>query len=204
MGKLVTIIGSAGCGKTTLTRLLCQSPRYMAFLEQHHERPFQQTFMQDLKTGAFANQVDFMLFRSEQEADIRARDIIGIQDGGLDQDFHIFTRLFYQNGYLTENEFDLCRRFFHLARRTLPPPDCTIRLLAPPTLLAERRSRRSREIDIAQNADIPKIERLLQEWLSSPACQSPILEIDTQDNDLTYSNSIDKIRRFIETSCNSL
>jgi len=201
MGKLITIIGSTGCGKTTLARLLCQSPRYTAFLEQHHERPFQQTFMQDLKTAAFANQVDFMLFRAEQEAEIRFTEVIGIQDGGLDQDFHIFTRLFFQNGYLSENEFDLCRRFYHLARLTLPPPDCTIYLAAPPALVAERRSRRSRELDIAQNADIPKIERLLQEWLADPGYQSPILEIDTRDNDPTFSSSIQKIQDFIETNC---
>jgi deoxyadenosine/deoxycytidine kinase len=102
MGKLVTIVGNTGCGKTTLAKIICHSSRYTAFLEQHRERPFQETFMQDLKTAAFPNQVDFMLFRAEQEAVIRTSDIVGIQDGGLDQDFHIFTRLFYLNNYLSE------------------------------------------------------------------------------------------------------
>lgn len=200
MGKLVTIVGNTGCGKTTLAKIICQSSRYTAFLEQHHVRPFQETFMQDLKTAAFANQVDFMLFRAEQEAAIRASDCVGIQDGGLDQDFHIFTRLFFLNHYLSENEFVLCKRFYELVRKTLPPPDCVIKLNVPAVkVLAERRKLRNREIDIAQNSDLPKIETLLQEWLCSSLPLPPLLEIDTSDNDPTYSKSIAQILGFIET-----
>jgi deoxyadenosine/deoxycytidine kinase len=197
MGKLFTIVGNTGCGKTTLAKLLCQDAAYTGFLEQHHERPFQDTFMQDRKTAAFANQVDFMLFRAEQEAAIRTSAVTGIQDGGLDQDFYVFTRLFHHNHYLSEGEFELCARFYALARRTLPLPDGMIRLVTPVPLLAERRRLRNRDLDIAQSADLPLIETLLAEWFNGAYPRPPCLEVDTSDNDPTFCMALPRIREFI-------
>jgi deoxyadenosine/deoxycytidine kinase len=199
MGKLITIVGNTGCGKTTLAKLLCQDPTYTGFLEQHHERPFQGTFMQDRKTAAFANQVDFMLFRAEQEAAIRSTAVVGIQDGGLDQDFYIFTHLFHQNQYLSDGEFDLLARFYALNRCTLPPPDATIRLLTPVPLLAERRRLRNRDLDIAQSTDLPHVESLLADWFSGAHPLPPCLEVDTSDNDPTFFACLPRIRKFIKS-----
>src|SRR5512146_2425987 len=86
MGKLVTIVGSSGSGKTTLARVICRSKGFAPFLEDLKIRPFQASFMGELKTYALPNQVDFLLYRAEQELFIRQNDVIGIQDGGLDLD----------------------------------------------------------------------------------------------------------------------
>jgi len=199
MGKLIAIVGNTGCGKTTLAKLLCQDFAYTGFLEQHHERPFQGTFMQDRKTTAFANQVDFMLFRAEQEVAIRSTAVVGIQDGGLDQDFYIFTRLFHHNHYLSDSEFDLLARFFTLARRTLPLPDAMIRLVTPVPLLVERRRLRNRDLDIAQSADLPLIESLLADWFSGAYPLPPCLDVNTSDNDPTFAASLPRIGAYLES-----
>ena len=154
MGKIVIVVGNSGVGKTTLTRLLCEQGGYEAGLEQIGERPFQNQFARDLQRFALANQFDFLLFRSEQELLIRTGDNDGILDGGLEQDFAIFTRHFFNNGYLTEPEFRLCERLVGRLRQVLPPPELVIHLNAPLETIAERYAKRGRPLEIARQSDL--------------------------------------------------
>ena len=110
MGKLAVVVGNTGVGKTTLVEALCRQSDFVCATEDHEGRPFQELFTQDHQKYALANQLDYLLRRANQEKDIRQGEYPGIQDGGLDQDFHVFTRLFYQKGYLTESEFGICQR----------------------------------------------------------------------------------------------
>ncbi len=198
MGKLVTIVGSSGSGKTTLARAICQSPRYTPFLEDLKIRPFQASFMSQLKGYAFPNQVDFLLYRAEQEHFIRTNDVIGIQDGGLELDFYIFSRLFLENGYLTQAEFDLVGRLYALLRAILPPPDCVIKLNLPLEVLAQRRNERRRDLDITVNPDLARVDRLLQEWFDENPPSSPVLEVDYREDDFMFSRSIAQVLDFIQ------
>ena len=67
MGKLIAVVGNSGVGKTTLVRALCQRGSFVAGLEQHPERPFQHLFSQNNQRWGLANQVDYLLYRAEQE-----------------------------------------------------------------------------------------------------------------------------------------
>ena len=118
MGRLIAIMGNTGVGKSTLARQLCRLHDFTSGLEQHAERPYQRLFAQaepssaDQKRYALANQLDYLLLRAEQEQYIRSLPGLGIQDGGLDLDFYVFTRHFYQKGYLAEAEYVLCQRLY--------------------------------------------------------------------------------------------
>ncbi len=202
MGKLVTIIGNSGAGKTTLTRLLHETwgHRYMPFLEQHTERPFQQNFQDDLTKNSLANQIDYMLYRAEQERAIRQSETIGVQDGGLDQDFHVFTRLFYAKGYLKQPEFELCRRFYSMLRQMLPYPDVVVLLKAPVEILLKRRSQRARKLDVAQQDDLIIMEGLIQDWMLIQPFTNSFVSIDVSQDDPGLSNSLERISQIIENS----
>ena len=104
MGRLITVVGNTGVGKTTLTRQLCRLGTFVTSLDQHAERPFQELFSQDLGRYAFANQLDYPLLRAEQEQAIRQNPGVGLQDGGLEKDLYVFTRQFYNLGYLGVDE----------------------------------------------------------------------------------------------------
>ncbi len=197
MGKLVTIVGSSGSGKTTLARVICQAQGYTPFLEDLNVRPFQASFMRELKTYALPNQVDFLLYRAEQELIVRKNDVVGVQDGGLDLDFYVFSRLFLENKYFSADEFALVQRFYGLLRSILPPPDCIIKLNIPLGVLAERRNARRRSLDITINSDLIKIEELIGEWFAKNPPPSPVLEVDFQANDESFSKSIGGILAFI-------
>ena len=190
MGKLVVIIGNSGSGKTTLAKLLSKEGAFSAYFEQHLERPFQKKFSENLKTYALANQLDYLLYRMEQEIKIRREAATAIQDGGLEMDFYVFTRLFYQNAYLDQDEYDLIRRYYESTRSLLPLPDLAIFLDAPLEMLARRKSGRGRELDISRVEDLKPMQACLEDL-----CRvfPRLLPVDTSDNDPSFSRHLEMI-----------
>ncbi len=185
MSTLIAVLGNCGSGKTALTKKLSEHYGLVSLLEQHVERPFQARFQSELKTFALANQIDYLLFRAEQELSLREMDQAGIVDGGLDQDFYIFTRLFHRKGFLDDREYALCERLYRTLRRTLPPPDLLIRLTAPLNVLTKRRASRTRALDIVTDADLSTIDELMETWLRENAV--PVIPFDTSQDDPGYS-----------------
>ena len=196
MNRMIIIVGASGVGKTTLARALCKKRKFLTALEQHVERPYQALFKQDTKY-AFANQLDYLLYRAEQERELRKSRQPVLVDGGLDLDFYGFTRLFHAKGWLDNPQFDLCRRLHALTRSLLPPPDLIIALSADAQTVRERLASRNR-INIASGEDAELLQRFIDEWLASVS-ESKVLRIDVSKESAEYPVSVplilDTIRR---------
>jgi len=203
MSKLVAVVGSSGVGKTALVHALAKAHPFATAYEQHTERPFQTLFKNDSRY-ALANQIDYLLLRAEQERNLRALPStqIGLIDGGLDLDFHGFTRLFHSRRLLTDPEFDLCRRLYNFIREALPQPELFIRLGADEITVANRLSTRDR-INIATAEDTALFNSFLDEWLASiPPDQ--VLKLDVADETLQYERSVNIVLDRIRASRNLL
>lgn len=187
MAQLVAIVGPSGVGKTSLARALRAAYPFNVGLEQHAERPFQALFKSDSRY-ALANQVDYLLLRAEQERELRRAAETGLVDGGLDQDFHGFTRLFRVRNYLGEAEFDLCRRLYETIRANQPPPDLVIALKASDVEIRRRLAERDR-INIASAEDNALLDSFLAEWLASLTPER-VLRLDVSAARPDYSDFV--------------
>ena len=187
MGKLITVVGPSGVGKTALVRALAKEHDFVTALEGHDERPFQKLFKQDARWG-LANQVDYFLLRAEQERTLRAAPQVGLIDGGLDLDYHGFARLFHKRGLLTGLELDLCRRLYKTLRSLMPLPELIVRLRADDGTVAGRLSARER-INIASAEDFALFESFIDDWLVT-LDPVRILEVDVTENDPGYTQIV--------------
>ena len=190
MNKLISVVGASGVGKTALVQALARTGKFAIAYEQHAERPFQNLFKQDSRY-ALANQIDYLLLRAEQEARLRASSQIGLIDGGLDLDFHGFTRLFHHRGLLTDSEHDLCRRAYTFIRQIFPRPELIVRLDADEGTVAGRLSTRER-VNIASPEDTALFNSFLDEWMAGiPSDQ--VLKLDVSNETLDYTQSVNII-----------
>ena len=189
MGKLITITGISGVGKTTLARKLGKAAGLPVFAEDHSERPFHTDFVADRSDLMFANQMDFLFYRAEQELEIRKSKETGITDGGLETDYFVFTHLFHQRGLLSSDGFELCRRFYQLFRSFSPPPDLIVNLHAPLDVIKQRFLLRHRKIEISQINDLATQQRLVESWLAGIDSSSVII-VDAENEDAEFSGAI--------------
>ena len=190
MGKVITVVGASGVGKTSLVQALSRAKNFVVAYEQHAERPFQALFKEDKRYG-LANQMDYLLLRAEQEKELRASHLTGLVDGGLDLDYHGFARLFHARGWLSDSEFDLCRRFYELARQLLSPPDLVIALTADEQTISRRLASRNR-INIASVEDTALFNSFLDEWLATVPAEN-LMRLDVSNEDLEFTHSLKRI-----------
>lgn len=190
MNNLVSIVGASGVGKTTLAQALAKTGKFIAAYEQHAERPFQALFKRQVRY-ALANQVDYLLLRAEQERGLRndsSGPRIGLMDGGLDLDFHGFTRLFHSRGLLSDPEYDLCRRLYAFIRGSQPAPELFVRLCADEGTISRRLSARDR-INIASAEETALFNTYLDEWLASIPSEQ-VLDLDVTQETLEFEQSV--------------
>jgi deoxyadenosine/deoxycytidine kinase len=195
----VAIAGNIGAGKSTLTSLLSAALGWEPFYEANAENPYLADFYEDMQRWSFHSQMFFLGKRLEHHHQLLQHPGSVVQDRTVYEDAEIFACNLYEQGNMSERDYDAYRRLYEAISAFLPPPDLIIYLQGSVGTLASRIKQRGREFE--RNIEIAYLERLnnlynrwIDGWTVCPVLRVPIDQVDFQNN----LEDFDNLRRRVE------
>ncbi len=149
--QFIAIEGNIGAGKTTLSKMLAKELNAKLILEQFSDNPFLPHFYENPERFAFPVELFFMTERHKQlQENLLQAELF--YDLNISDYYFIKTLLFAKKN-LTEEEFRLFSRLFHVLNSTFPNPDLLLYLHRPVDVLLKNIEKRGREYEQKITAD---------------------------------------------------
>jgi deoxyadenosine/deoxycytidine kinase len=179
----IAVAGNIGVGKSTLTRLLSDAFGWEPFYEAAAENPYLADFYTDMRTWSFHSQVFYLGKRLEHHRLLVDHRASVVQDRTVYEDAEIFARNLYDQGNMSDRDYDAYRRLYHAVSSFLPPPDLIVYLRASvPTLMAHIVKRGNAYEQKIAAAYLDQLNRLYERWIGGwTTC--PVLTIDMDSLD---------------------
>lgn len=193
---VITIAGTVGVGKSTLTKALAEALNFRTSFEKVDENPYLEKFYADFKRWSFHLQIYFLAERFKEQKRIFEYGGGFIQDRSIYEDTGIFARMHYEKGTMSEEDYQTYTSLFNAM--VMSPffhhPDLLIYLEGPFEDILQRIRERGRPME--QKTDISYWKEMYsryQEWIDSfNAC--PVLRLNINDYDLfTDEKSLEEI-----------
>ena len=199
----VAIAGNIGVGKSTLTGLLAEALGWEPFYEANAENPYLADFYGDMQRWSFHSQVFYLGKRLEHHRQLVDHPGSVVQDRTVYEDAEIFACNLYQQGYMSERDYDAYRRLYRAISSFLPPPDLVIYLRASVDKLIEHINGRGR--DYERNIAPSYLEQLNQlyeawiaDWTLSPALSIEIDGADFLQNPGDLNSVFDRVKSVLK------
>lgn len=186
MGKkrklFVAVAGNIGVGKTTLTRLLSKELGWRAYYEKVVDNPYLAPFYKDMSRWSFHLQIYFLSHRFKSQKEITQWPDSCIQDRSIYEDVEIFARTLYDQGFMSEMDYENYRLLFSTMVEYLRKPDIIIYLRASIENLKKRIRKRGRGYE--QTIDPGYLNQLndaYERWIdeAEEANEFNIMRVDT-------------------------
>ncbi|MFG6118644.1 MULTISPECIES: deoxynucleoside kinase [Thalassobacillus] len=205
--SVITIAGTVGVGKSTMTNALADALNFRTSLEKVETNPYLDKFYYDFERWSFHLQIYFLAERFKEQKKIFEYGGGFIQDRSIYEDTGIFARMHYEKGTMSETDYDTYTNLFDAMVMTpyFPHPDLLIYLEGSFEDILERIQNRGRPME--QQTPVSYWEEMFQRyenWIDNfNSC--PILRLNIADYDvINDENSIEpvleKIGHFINQS----
>lgn len=185
--KFIAIEGNIGAGKTTLCKMIAGDYGSRLILEAFSDNPFLPYFYENPERYAFSVELFFMTERHKQLQDELKQTNL-FQDNVVSDYFFLKTLLFAKNN-LSDEEYRLFQRLFHILNAHFPNPDLLVYLHRPVEQLLRHIQKRARSFESEISADyLTQIQQAYLDYFKS-VHEVPILLIELEDLDFTTSAS---------------
>ncbi|MEM7330686.1 MAG: deoxynucleoside kinase [Chloroflexota bacterium] len=192
--QFITIAGNIGIGKSTLVTLLAKRTAWEPVFEAFDENPYLADFYGDMKRWSFNSQIFFLSRRIKQHFELLQHQNSIIQDRSVYEDAEIFAQNLYQQGLMSERDWDCYFDLYKTTTSILTPPDLVIYLKGSVRTLTHRIQQRGRdyELDIEQSY-LNQLNTLYDQWAENFSL-SPVLTVETDNLDyVLHESHLDQI-----------
>lgn len=200
----IAIAGNIGAGKSTLTHLLGQTFGWQPFLEANAENPYLADFYADMQRWSFHSQIFFLGKRLEHHRQLVDHPTSVVQDRTVYEDAEIFARNLYEQGRMSERDYETYSRLYRAVCAFLPSPNLVIYLQASVDTLMRHIVQRGRDYEQRITPEyIAKLnnlyDRWIEQWRDSPVLRINMDQLDFQHREADLAHIILDIRVVLNT-----
>ncbi|MDQ7034822.1 MAG: deoxynucleoside kinase [Anaerolineae bacterium] len=170
-------------GKSTLTTMLADYFAWEPFYEANAENPYLADFYDDMTRWSFHSQVFFLGKRLEHHRLLIDHPGSVVQDRTVYEDAEIFARNLYQQGKMTDRDYDAYRNLYKAISSFLPPPSLLLYLDCSVDTLVSHIQNRGRDFEQNISRDyLAQLNHLYNDWIDDwTACPILRLKMDAMD-----------------------
>lgn len=183
---VITIAGTVGVGKSTMTKALADSLNFRTSFEKVETNPYLDKFYDDFEKWSFHLQIYFLAERFKEQKRIFEYGGGFIQDRSIYEDTGIFAKMHFDKGTMNPTDYETYTNLFDAMVMTpyFPHPDLLVYLEGPIDDVIGRIQERGREMEQQTPNDYwIEMHGRYEEWINNfNSC--PVLRLDINDYDL--------------------
>ncbi|ADH99571.1 deoxynucleoside kinase [Salisediminibacterium selenitireducens] len=198
--SLITLAGTVGVGKSTLTTVLSDALAFTPAFEKVDGNPYLEDYYDDFQKWSFHLQMYFLAERFKQQKTMHEQNIGYVQDRSIYEDVGIFAQLQYDQGNMTQRDFNTYHSLFEamVMNPYFPKPDVLIFIDGRFESIMDRIQKRGREMEVNTPVEYWRdLYNRYKSWIHT-FHECPILHLDIDYYDCHNQDSVEKIVKAIE------
>ena len=183
---VITVSGTVGVGKSTLTRILAEKLGFMTSYERVDDNPYLSKYYDDFMRWSFHLQMFFLAERFKEQKRMFSHGGGFIQDRSIYEDVDIFAKLNYESGTMTKDDYETYRSLFEAMVLTpfFPHPDLVIFVDGELEDILGRINERGRQMEMDTDISYWKmLHKEYRKWIDN-FHYAPVLRLNIKDFDL--------------------
>ncbi|MBU7596044.1 deoxynucleoside kinase [Metabacillus halosaccharovorans] len=202
---VITIAGTVGVGKSTMTNALAQELNFKTSFEKVDTNPYLDKFYADFERWSFHLQIYFLAERFKEQKKIFEYGGGFIQDRSIYEDTGIFAKMHYEKGTMSEVDYETYKNLFDAMVMTpyFPHPDLLIYLEGSLDDILSRIKLRGRPMEQQTPVEYwTEMHQRYENWINNfnacPVLRININDYDIMENEKSIEPIIERIGYFIE------